>query len=731
MNFIYQTQGAKIITEKQLIKLNEHLNKLTRSHFYRQTLSLFQQIHSSQTLTPDHYTLSTALTSAANSHDSVFGPQLHGYALRTGLAAFSHVSNSLLSLYAKNGDLGSVKMVFGEMGSRDIYSWTTYLSAEAKLGEVECACQVLDEMPMRRVEPWNAVITGCAEGGRDWVAFELFRRMGVVGLRPDNYTFASVLKMCSGGLYGFGSQVHLLVVKSGYLGWTSVVNSLISMYFNCGGVLDACRVFEMTDEMVRNVITYNAVINGLVGIESNGEALVLFKEMLHVRLKPSELTFVSIMSSGMDVTVCCQLHAQAIKAGYESSIAVSNAAMAMYSENGQMDAVRMIFENLDGKDVVSWNTVIAGYAQNHCAKSAITDFVEMLRSGIRPDEYTLGALITNAARLELVQMFHAFVQKSGIVLITEVVNALVSAFVNHGDIISAYHIFCGMPFKNQITWNAIISGFLSNGQPSKALELFLQMRNSKTDPDIYTLTTILSICSSISALEQGKQVHAYILQRGFLRESSLGNGLITMYSKCGFFDQSCRVFDCMSVRDTVSWNAVISSFAHYGEGKKAVHCFKEMQYESGIRPDQATFTSVLSACSHAGLVWDGIQIFNSMVNEHGLEPGVDHFSCLIDLLARAGYLDETERLIENKHFDLDDITLWALFSACAAYGNVRLGRIVAGLLLQTGEKSDPAVYVMLSNIHANAGRWEDAARVRELMKKVGVIKQPGRSWFKA
>ncbi|KAK9678447.1 hypothetical protein RND81_11G212000 [Saponaria officinalis] len=622
-------------------------------------------------------------------------------------------------------------MVFSEMGCPDIYSWTTLLSACTKLGEITSAYQLLDEMPLRRVEPWNAVITGCAESGRSSVAFDLFRRMQLSGLRHDNYTFACVLSLCSGGLYCFGSQVHCSVFKSGFLGWTSVVNSLISMYFNCEGASDACKAFETTDEMVHNVITYNAVINGLVNMDRNKEALNLFKKMLNFGLKPTELTFLTLMSSGLDLIVCSQLHAQAIQSGYESSIAVGNAAMAMYFDHGQLDAARMIFEKLDEKDVVSWNTVIAGYAQNRNAISAITEFMEMQRRGIKADEYTLGTLITYAEMLELVQMFYAFVLKNGIILITEVVNALVSAFVNKGDITSAYQIFRSMPFKNQITWNAIISGFLSNGQPSRALELFLLMQSSKTDPDIYTLTIVLSICSSSSALEHGKQVHAYILRHGFLKDTFLGNGLITMYAKCGYLDRSCRVFDSMTVRDIVSWNAIISSFAQYGEGTKAVHCFKKMQSESSIKPDNTTFTAVLSACSHAGLVYDGIQIFNSMVNEYGFVPGVDQFSCLIDLLARAGYLDETERLIENKSSDIDDIVLWALFSACAAYGNVRLGRIVAGMLLQTAEKSDAAIYVMLSNIHANAGQWEDAAHVRELMKTVGVMKQPGCSWFKA
>ncbi|KMT09880.1 hypothetical protein BVRB_6g128540 [Beta vulgaris subsp. vulgaris] len=730
MNLLCHTQKAKLVAAdaaKQLIQLNFQLSKLTRSNRHYDCLSLFLRIYSSDIRTPDHYSLSSALTASANTRNSRFGNQLHAFAIYTGLNHFPHVSNSLLSLYAKSEELGYVKRVFSELGAPDIYSWTTLLSACTKLGQVSYACKLLDEMSLRNVEPWNAVITGCSENGYEDVGFDLFRRMHMLGVRHDNYTFACVLSLCNVvELYGFGKQVHSLIYKSGFLGMSSVVNSLLTMYFNFGNVMGACRVFEEVDEMVRDEITYNAMINGLAGLERKEEALVMFRNMLYARLRPTELTFVSLMSSGLLLSTSFQLHAQAIKAGYEPCTAVSNAAMAMYAEHGLLDSIRKIFEKLEMKDVVSWNTMIAGYAHNNDMQLAILAYMEMQKTGFVPDEYTIGALLSGSESLEFVQMVYALVLKNGLSLTSEVVNALISASSKQGDIKLACQIFCNMHFRNQITWSAIISGLLSNGYPFQALELFRQMQNSKID--VCTLTILLSICSGISISQHGKQVHCYILRHHFLNEISLGNGLITMYAKCGLLEWSIKVFDSMNKRNVVSWNAVISAFAQYGEGKIAVEYFTLMQYEIGLRPDQATFTAALSACCRTGLVCDGIRIFNSMVNDYMLKPGVDHFSCLVDLLGRAGYVDEMERLVESEYFKADPNVWWTLFSACVAYGNVRLGRIVAGLLLQT-EKNDPGVYVLLSNIHANAGQWEDAAQVRELMKTVRAIKQPGCSWI--
>ncbi|KAA8546611.1 hypothetical protein F0562_002650 [Nyssa sinensis] len=713
---------------QQLIKLNCLLAKLTRSHHYSDSLQLFHQIHSSHHLRPDQYTLSTILTACANRRDIAAGNQLHAYAIRAGFKVYPHVANTLLFHYAKSEDLVSVKRVFGEIENPDIYSWTTLLSACVKLGQVGYACRLFDEMPHRNVAAWNAIITGCAENGYSEIAFNLFRRMHTLGVRHDNYTFASVLSLCSPELLDFGRQVHSLVIKTGFLVRASVTNAQLTMYFNCGSVIDAYEVFEEAETTVHDEITYNAMISGLVSTGRDEEAFIMFREMLEVCLRPTELTFVSVMTSCSRARVGQQVHAQAIKMGFETSTSVSNSAISMYSNCADLYAAQTVFERLEEKDIVSWNTMITSYAQGSFGRAAILDYLQMRREGIEPDEFTIGSLLASSDSLVTVEMIKAIALKSAHILKIQVSNALVSAFSKHGKIEQAYQIFCETSLINLISWNTIISGFQLNGFPQGCLEQFTELLMSELKPNVHTLTIVLSACASISALGHGKQVHGYIMKFGFFPETSIGNGLITLYAKCGVLDWSIRVFNSMINKDTISWNSLISAYAQHGEGKEAVNCFKAMQNSGGIEPDQATFTAVLSACSHAGLVDDGICIFNSMVNNYGLEPGADQFSCIVDLLGRAGYLDEAERLVNNKHIEVDSSVWWTLFSSCAAHGNVKLGRIVAGFLLQT-ELNNPAIHVLLSNIYAAAGQWEAAANARELMKRFGVMKQPGCSWI--
>jgi len=550
-----------------------------------------------------------------------------------------------------------------------------------------------------------------------------------MGVKADKYTFATMLSLCSLELLNYGRHVHSVVIKSGILGWTSVVNSLITLYFKCGCVVDACDVFEEAEEGGKcDYVTYNAMIDGFANEERSEDAFLMFRDMQKGCYGPTEVTFVSVMSSCSCLRAGCQAQAQAIKMGLVGCVAVNNAMMTMYSGFGEVYEVRDIFERMEERDVVSWNIMVSTLLQENLEEEAIFSYLKMRREGFEPDEFTYGSLLVATDSLQVVEMIHSLLCKGGLVKI-EVLNVLVSAYCRHGKIKCAYHIFSGVPYKNLISWNSIISGFLMNGHPLQGLEQFSALLRAQIKPNAYSLSLVLSICSSMSAMSHGKQVHCYILRHGFSSEVSLGNALVTMYAKCGSLDWALRVFDAMVERDTISWNAIISAYAQHGQGKEAVSCFEAMQTTSGIKPDQATFTSVLSACSHAGLVDDGARIFYTMVKVYGILPSVDHFSCLVDLLGRSGYLDEAETVIKDGYLGAHSNMCWSMFSACAAHGNLKLGRTVARLLLER-DNDNPSVYVLLSNICAAAGQWEEAANLRDMMKEFGTTKQPGCSWIR-
>jgi len=246
-------------------------------------------------------------------------------------------------------------------------------------------------------------------------------------------------------------------------------------------------------------------------------------------------------------------------------------------------------------------------------------------------------------------------------------------------------------------------------------------------PNSVTYTTILPACANLAALEHGKEIHKDIIRSGLQSDTVVDNSLVDMYAKCGCLGDARKVFDNMLGRNVVSWSAMIIGYAMHGCGKEALQLFEQMQH-SGTLPNHITFLGVLSACCHAGLVYDGWQYFNSMTRNYCIAPVMEHYCCIVDLLGRAGFLDEAQDFI-NRMPTKPDAAIWgSLLSACRLHTNVEIGEHAAQHLLKLDPKN-AANYVLLSNIYAMAGMWENAEKVRKLMKDRRIEKIPGCSWI--
>jgi pentatricopeptide repeat protein len=170
---------------------------------------------------------------------------------------------------------------------------------------------------------------------------------------------------------------------------------------------------------------------------------------------------------------------------------------------------------------------------------------------------------------------------------------------------------------------------------------------------------------------------------------------------------------------------MITGYGMHGHGEEALALFHKMQ-KIGIKPDHVTFTCVLNACSHAGLVDEGRQYFNSMSQAFCVTPRVEHYACMVDLLGRAGCLDEAQTFIERMPLEPNAGVWGALLGACRIHGNIELGERVAKCLFNLEPEND-GNYILLSNIYASSGRWDDVAKVRAKMKEKQVKRTPGRS----
>nr|GEV28235.1 hypothetical protein [Tanacetum cinerariifolium] len=193
----------------------------------------------------------------------------------------------------------------------------------------------------------------------------------------------------------------------------------------------------------------------------------------------------------------------------------------------------------------------------------------------------------------------------------------------------------------------IIVGYVNRSIFDEDLSLFhLMLLDGKCWPDQVTLISVLSACSHLGSLENGKWISSYINKNKIKLSISLRNALIDMFVKCGDVESSKTVFNKMSNRCIITWTTMVSGLAINGMCKEALALFNQMCVQ-GTKLDDVMFITVLIAYNHGGLVEEGKSLFTQMVYEFGIRPQIEHYGCMIDLLARSEDLDEAVKLTKS------------------------------------------------------------------------------------
>ncbi|KAM2906936.1 hypothetical protein COP2_046631 [Malus domestica] len=163
------------------------------------------------------------------------------------------------------------------------------------------------------------------------------------------------------------------------------------------------------------------------------------------------------------------------------------------------------------------------------------------------------------------------------------------------------------------------------------------------------------------------------------------------------------------------------------ERHDTLRIFEYMQLEN-VEPNHATFVSVLRACGHIGHAEKGLHYFRAMLSTYGLHPQLEHYSCMVDIIGRSGQVHEALRLIEDMPFEADDVIWRTLHSICKLHGNVKAAEKAASAILQL-DPQDSSIYVLLSNIYAEAGMWGEVSKMRKTMRHGRPKKEPVCSWI--
>ncbi|XAR48800.1 hypothetical protein NMG60_11031747 [Bertholletia excelsa] len=357
------------------------------------------------------------------------------------------------------------------------------------------------------------------------------------------------------------------------------------------------------------------------------------------------------------------LHAKIIQTGSSSCIYLANSLVNFYAKCHHLVEAKLVFEEIEHKDVVSWNCLINSYSHlgGRTGSSCVMDlFQRMMREGdAYPNSHTFAGVFSAVPSLpdplSAGLLAHSVAVKIGNFSDVFVGSSLLNMYCKLGLISDARKVFDNMPDRNSVSWAAMISGYAVERLSAEVMKLFkLMLGIAEEGVNEFVSTSVFSAFTFPELIENGKQVHCLAMKQGLLSIVSVGNAIVTMYAKCGNLDDALRTFNSLDNRNAISWSAMITGFAQSGDSERALKLFSNMHF-SKYRPSEFTIVGVLNACSDAGAAEEGKQVHGYLV-KLGFESQIYVMTALVDMYAKCGYIPDA-----RKGFDYlpePDMVLW-------------------------------------------------------------------------
>ncbi|KAI5655439.1 hypothetical protein M9H77_32626 [Catharanthus roseus] len=679
--------------DSDIVVFNSILSGLARFCQFEPCFMFFNQLRQ-KGLKPDVYTLSSLIKASDTiEHNGM----AHGLSIKMGLVQNVFLISGLVENYLKNGLLSSAEKCFEESSCLDYVVWT-------------------------------AMINGYIWNNKFDKAKELFKEMRGIGLDLNEFTLTSLLT----GVLDVkeGQQIQGFSKKKGFLSGRSLYlhNAIMNMYSRCGYQSDAIKVFDEIPDP--DVVSWTERI----GVAYDGlEAFELFQYCILRGLEVNEYTMINTVSKigGSEMLKLGeQIHGLCYKNGYLFVVFVCNALISMYGKSGEVKGAQCMFDEMNFRDYVSWNALVAGYSENGLASPAISIFSQMRKLGMQPTEYTLASIldaVSSSKSMELLMQIHSLLLKWGFMSEDSMLSCLMIAYGKCGGVEYLTRVFDEIGDVDLIHMNSMIGALIHCGSINDVLELFRTAWNLSYEVDSVTVSIVLKACGILTELELGRVVHSLSLKCGFDVDYFVESAIIDAYCKCGSLHDAKEAFRSKGKNNLAAWNAMMMGYAQCGSYCKVIDLFNCM-YESGIKPDEISYLAVLSSCCHAGLVNEAQYHLYSMFKLQAVTPCVEHYACVVDLLGRVGLLEDAMRTIHQMPIPADARIWQILLSACNMHNDIELGKVAARNLLKLQPENESA-FVLLSNMYASAGVWNAAGEVRREMKEKVVNKEPGYSWI--
>ncbi|XP_061364402.1 pentatricopeptide repeat-containing protein At4g33990 [Gastrolobium bilobum] len=583
------------IKRKNIYAWNSMLAAYVRCGRYCEAMTCVNELLSISGPRPDFYTFPPVLKACAHLVD---GKKLHCLVLKMGFEHDVFVAASLIHLYSR-------------------------------FGALDVAYKLFVDMPVRDVGSWNAMISGFCQNGNAVEALYVLNSMKVEGVKMDTVTVSSILPICalSNNILS-GVLIHLYVIKHGLVADVFVSNALINMYSKFGRLQDAHRVFDHMK--VRDLVSWNSIIAAYEQNDDPTTALEFFKRMQFVGIRPDLLTVVSLASIFGQLShqgFSRSVHGFVMRREWlEEDVVIGNALVNMYAKLGAMDCALTVFEHLPIKDIISWNTLITGYAQNGLASEAIDAYNMMEESRkISPNQGTWVSILpaySHVGALQQGMKIHGRLIKNCLYLDVFVATCLIDMYGKCGRLEDAMSLFYEIPRETSVPWNAIISSLGIHGHGEEAVQLFKDMLAEGVKADHITFVSLLSACSHSGLVDEGQWCFDMMQKEYEIKPSLKHYGcMVDLLGRAGYLEKAYNLVSNMPLKaDASIWGALLGACRIHGNAELGAFASNRLLE---VDSENVGYYVLLSNIYANVGKWEGVVKVRSLARDRGLRktPG--------------------------------------------------------------------------------------------------------------
>lgn len=680
----------------------------------------------------------------------------------------------------------------------------SFVETLARCGCIEEAFKVFYHVHQRSVSTWTALMSACNKCKQSERTLELYLLMQKDGIEPNSHAYVSLFKACS-VLHNFyeGKKLHEEAKAKGVTLDIYVNNSLVNMYGKCGDIAEAEHVFYAMPE--RNLTSWTSMMSAYVDTGQGEKALQLYRFMLAVNVFPNQHTFaVAIQAcciifdkrkfSGIPIKSLCleigqALHADARQSPFISNVFVSTTLVHMYGKLGKIQEAENIFFSVSQLDSILCNAMLYAYVEQGQGELALQLYRHMLWQHVFPDQKTFVLVVQACGVLaeseesvvvdghsvkeksfEICQALHDDAQRRGFSSNVFLRTTFLGVYAKCGIIEEAEKMFVEFDRPDVVSWTAMMSAYVEQGNEKTALRLFRQMQEEGICANTQTFVVVVQACASLGdkaedpagwelPFEIGIALHADAKKKGLESNVFLNTALLSMYGMCGSTRNAELIFGTMPHRDLVAWNAMIKAYVGQEEGI-AFQMYSKMLQE-GIVPNEKTFVSVLQAC---GTLLEKEEVdympklviaLHDDVRKRGLTSDVFIGNTLVTVYGIMGYLEEAEKAfyalsyyqivswnamlsayvqhgqgekalqlynsMQIKGTTVNDITLVCILQACIQTGHLELCKQMHFSIVSAGNELNPSLASSLMGAYGNCGSMLDAQAVFDALPLPDVV----------